>query len=603
MATPAPRSEEKKLRASRKRRWWLILFILVVLCYGVTRIPWVNRHLPKFGHRNETVESKLVQPTRGMFLHEIAVRGDISSSSNVDIKCDVRSQSGVMILSVIPEGTTVKKGEILAQLDSSQLIESRVSQVNTVATSEAELSAAENDLKTAKIAKEEYENGSYQLSMQEMESSQIAAVEERDRLAEYLEHSKKLYAKGFITKSQYDADEFALKQAELKLKSANLKITVLKEYTHSKELINHDSSIRTAEAKYSAKKNVHQQNLDKLKDIESQIDACTIRAPGDGKVLYVNETNRMSNNTFIVEEGASVRERQVFLRLPDPNKLQVVTDVHEGKINYIKVGQPVVVHTDATGEMDVHGEVIKVNELPQPTNMWMGNVKEYRVTIQIDPTPGVLPGMTADTRVLVDKQENVLMVPTHTVFEHGGKYYCIVSKSGVLEPRELELGANNDKVVIVLKGLEGTEKLLSAAFDSREKVALPALAEGQTASATIRQKFEEKPASAEKKRGPRGMRPNRDGRPDGMGAPGTPGAFSGEKPVKSGAKMSDDSAMMPPPPPDGGGNPPPPPPGEMGPPPGGGPGGPGGPRPGGMPGGPGPGGAPAGGGPAGGGPA
>ncbi|MDO4629966.1 MAG: efflux RND transporter periplasmic adaptor subunit [Planctomycetia bacterium] len=478
---------------TKKRGWRKILVAIVVVI--VTVLILLRILSGNLFQKTESGNLKFITPTVSQFRHEITVRGDISSSENKDIKCQVRSTGGVMITWVVDEGTEVKENDVIATLDNSTLIDSLDAQVNKVAQSEAEVKAAENTLTTALIAKEEYENGSYKVSLQKLVSAQIKAKEERDRLAEYLQHSKILYEKGFVTKSQLEADVFSLKQAELGLRTSELDIYVLKRFTHEKSSKNYDSDIETAKANHSAKLAVHQQNETKLKDIQQQIDFCTIKSPADGKVLYVNETNRFGSSEFLVCQGAMVRERQTFLRLPNSTKLQVTADVHEGKISYIKTGQMVAVRTDATGERDIIGHVIKVNENPQPTNHWMGNVKEYRVTIALEDAPGVLPGMTAETKILVEETPNdVLMIPTHTVFEHGGQYYCITrSSDGKLEPMVVELGHSNDKMVIVTSdNVKPDTPLLSAAFESRERIKLPELQTGQTSSPNIRPHVEEK---------------------------------------------------------------------------------------------------------------
>jgi len=477
----------KKKRSWKKLLLWLFLLILLFsLVFHFTSSLLFRK--------TEAGHLKFITPTVAQFRHEIAVRGDISSSENQDIKCRVRSTGGVMITWVVDEGTEVKEGDTIAVLDNSTLIDSLDAQQIKVAQSEAEVKAAENNLLTAKIAKEEYENGSYKVNLQKLVSAQIKAKEERDRLAEYLQHSKILYEKGFVTQSQLEADIFSLKQAELTLRAAELDIYVLKEYTHNKQTNNYESDIKTADANLSSKKSVHLQNETKLKDIQQQIEYCTVKSPSDGKVLYVNETNRFGSSEFLVCQGAMVRERQTFLRLPNSNKLQVTADIHEGKISYVKVGQSVQVHTDATGDKIIQGTVIKVDENPQPTNHWMGNVKEYRVTIRLENPEGVLPGMTAETKILVEEsQDEKLMIPTHSVFEHGGKYYCIEKKpDGTLTPITVELGHSNDKMVIVTSGgLTEKTQLVAAAFENRELISLPELAAGETSSPTIRPKNEE----------------------------------------------------------------------------------------------------------------
>lgn len=535
-------TSERGSRKGSKRSWKKILILLLVII-GILFL--VGHFLgPKLFTRTDSGTMKFVNPTVAKFRHEITVRGDISSSENKDVKCQVRSTGGVMITWVVDEGTEVKEGDVIATLDSSTLIDSRDSQVNKVAQSEAEVKAAQNNLSTSLIAKEEYENGSYKVNLQKLVSNQIQAKEERDRLAEYLQHSKILYEKGFVTKSQLEADVFSLRKAELSLRAAELDIYVLKEFTHNKQSKNYDSDIEKSRANLAATTAVHQQNEYKLKDIEQQIEFCTIKSPADGKVLYVNETNRFGSSEFLVCQGAMVRERQTFLRLPNSDKLQVTADVHEGKISYIHEGQTVNVRTDATGERDIQGTVIKVDENPQPTNHWMGNVKEYRVTIALEQAKGVLPGMTAETKILVEETpDEVLMVPTHTVFEHGGKYYCITkNKKGELEPLVVTLGHSNDKMVIVTsKNIQPNTPILSAAFENRDKVTLPELKVGQTSSANIRPQVEKKDDQEKPKaafpgggpngmRGPRpgsgpGMRPNGGSFPEGMPRPPKDGSF------------------------------------------------------------------------------
>lgn len=478
---------------TKKKGWRKILVtILAIIVVILVLLRIISGNLFQ---KTESGNLKFITPTFSPFRHEITVRGDISSSENKDIKCQVRSTGGVMITWVVDEGTEVKENDVIATLDNSTLIDSLDAQVNKVAQSEAEVKAAENTLTTALIAKDEYENGSYKVSLQKLVSAQIKAEEERNRLAEYMSHSKILYDKGFITKSQLDADIFSFRQAELNLRAAELDIYVLKRFTHEKSSKNYDSDIETAKANHSAKLAVHQQNVTKLKDIQQQIEFCTIKSPSDGKVLYVNETNRWGSSEFLVCQGAMVRERQTFLRLPNSTKLQVTADIHEGKISYVKTGQAVAVRTDATGERDIIGHVIKVNENPQPTNHWMGNVKEYRVTIELEEAPGVLPGMTAETKILVEETPNdVLMIPTHTVFEHGGQYYCITRNAdGKLEPMVVELGHSNDKMVIVTSdNVKQDTPLLSAAFENRERIKLPELQTGQTSSPNIRPNIEVK---------------------------------------------------------------------------------------------------------------
>ncbi|MDO4550998.1 MAG: efflux RND transporter periplasmic adaptor subunit [Planctomycetia bacterium] len=467
------------------RRWRIPLMItaIIIIIFGVLQIPAVGNWVSSlfFADDNGTIMFSPVE--RGTFIHEVTVRGDISSSSNVSIKCNVANTGGTMILEVIEEGTHVKKGDKLVVLDSSTFDDQINTQEISVNNSKASYESAKNELETAKIALAEYEEGSYNVTLSEYESEVTSAEEELRRAEAYYIHSQKLYQKGFITKSQLEADEFSMKNAEIKRDIANTKIKVLNKYTREKNLIQYQSDIRTAEAKVDAQKRAYELEIQKLEDLRLRKQNCTILSPQDGQVVYANQTSGPAGTEFVVQEGVNVRERQTILLLPDPKRLQVTADVHEGRINYIKAGMPVTLRLDALPGEVITGVVSRVNEFPQPTNHWMGNVKEYRVTIKLDPREGLRPGMTAETRILVDKQDDVLTIPTHCVFEHGGKFYCITRKENIWKEHEITLGASNGKTVIVLSGISEDEDLVCGAFNYRDKVSLPILPPGQTSTA------------------------------------------------------------------------------------------------------------------------
>src|SRR5690606_25745436 len=77
----------------------------------------------------DTVPITLVHTARrAPFLHEVVERGEVESSSNVEIRCEVesRNSAGTAILEVVPEGTEVEAGDILVRLDSSALEQERL---------------------------------------------------------------------------------------------------------------------------------------------------------------------------------------------------------------------------------------------------------------------------------------------------------------------------------------------------------------------------------------------------------------------------------------------------------------------------------------------
>ena len=95
------------------------------------------------------------QVAEGPFDHIVLEQGEIESSSNNEVKCEVKGRggSGTPILSVIPEGTLVKKGETLCQLDSSALDQDAKNQRIIVSSAESAVISAEAAVNKAVIAR------------------------------------------------------------------------------------------------------------------------------------------------------------------------------------------------------------------------------------------------------------------------------------------------------------------------------------------------------------------------------------------------------------------------------------------------------------------
>jgi len=324
--------------------------------------------------------------TMGDFVHDITERGNVESASNVDIRCEVESRGsqGTMILELIDEGTYVKPGDVLCKLDSSSLEQELVQQQIICNTSEAAVIQAQNNYDTAVIAKEEYLNGTYVEKEQGLAGNIFVAEENMRRAEQTLAYTQKLFARGYVTDLAVEADEFAVHDAKVKLKQAETERMVLQEYTKKKMLKQLEADIKTTRAKLESEEHSHKLDEEKLQDITAQIEKCTVVAPEYGQVVYANVTDRRGGSEIIIEEGGNVRERQVIFRLPDPNRMQVKAKINEASVSQVDEGMAAGIRLDAFPDLELKGEVEKVNEYPVPTSFFSGNVKEYETIIRIN---------------------------------------------------------------------------------------------------------------------------------------------------------------------------------------------------------------------------
>jgi multidrug efflux pump subunit AcrA (membrane-fusion protein) len=380
------------------------LIIVGAVLAGVGGVVYFT--FPKLSLSSQDSGPMMHTVAMGDFVHDITERGNVESASNVDIRCEVESRGsqGTMILELIEEGTYVKPGDILCKLDSSSLEQEMVQQQIICNTSEAAVIQAQNNYDTAVIAKEEYLNGTYVENEQGIEGNIFVAEENLRRAEQTLAYTEKLFARGYVTQLAVDADEFSVMDSRKKLDEANTKKMVLQEYTKMKMLKQLEADIETTKAKLESEKHSHTLDEEKLADITAQVEKCTVVAPDYGQVVYANVTDRRGGSEIIIEEGGSIRERQVIFRLPDPNRMQVKAKINEASVSMVDQGMQAGIRLDAFPDLELKGDVEKVNEYPVPTSFFSGNVKEYETIIRIhlpgqdeDPPEGEEPKTDADT--------------------------------------------------------------------------------------------------------------------------------------------------------------------------------------------------------------
>jgi multidrug resistance efflux pump len=421
-------------------------------------------------------QSSLEQPLTaiaftGSFSKEVLDQGEIQSSENVEIRCDVKSRygsRGVTIKDMVEEGTMVSEGDFLIELRSDEIQAGFETQEIALANANDAVKAATNNLAAANAAHKEYVEGTYKESRSEILNKISEAEEAFETAKEFVKFSKKLQAKSFITRIQLRSDEAARDRAKRSLEAAKESLFVLDTYSKEKN-----------EKELDAKKNIAQSKLDaalaaqKIEsatyaEIKAQLAACIIVVPEgqQGQVVYANVFSRRGSAEFVLEEGASVREGQVLIRLPNPRKMQVRATVNESRVTSIKQEMPVVIAVDALNGKTLAGKVTRVNQYAEPDGWGSGGVRKFAVYIEIEnPTPEIRPGMNASVTVETERLNDALMIPIQSVYGYRGKTFCLIkSNTSDWETVEVEVGSNNDTNVVVLSGLsEGDEVALNPA--------------------------------------------------------------------------------------------------------------------------------------------
>lgn len=165
-----------------------------------------------------------------------------------------------------------------------------------------------------------------------------------------------------------------------------------------------------------------------------------IRAPMTGLVL-----RRDGEIGEIAEPG------QILFRVGEAGALQVVAEVNEEDIPRVKLGQAVLLRTDAFQSRELSGTVTDITPMGDPVS------KTYRIKIGLPADTPLIFGMSVEANVVTRKKEGVLLVPSDALL--GDE--VLVIDGGRARRRKVVVGIRGTRNLEVLSGLD--EKTLIAA--------------------------------------------------------------------------------------------------------------------------------------------
>lgn len=353
--------------------------------------------------------------------------GTLESAESVEFHSLIPGET--TILSLVPNGTLVQQGDLLIELDNS-LIEERHNQ-QQIATLSAQADGAQalSELEIAKLEAEVALAETQAALSQEDTTSELSNIElEIHSLEKQLATLQKkiaLVAKQQSKDMQSSREVFEYEVMRLDLetdaeitkeKLEHLKTKVLPQFQKSQarqlelakmmeslQKTKSESNIKQAQKIYEAKQFAAKVEQQRLEELKRQLEHCRIVAPRDGIIVYANQSSRRTEPAQI-GEGATVRERQLLLKMPDLAHLQMNVHVHESKIARIKQGQSARIRFDALPEQVFQGKVTSVGDTALP-GVWPNlDVRQFEVIVSLEkPDPRLKLGLTGVVEIDVSK--------------------------------------------------------------------------------------------------------------------------------------------------------------------------------------------------------
>jgi RND family efflux transporter MFP subunit len=248
----------------------------------------------------------------------------------------------------------------------------------------------------------------------------------------------------------YQQAKIQLEQAKLSLEEAEAN------FNRSKELIKKDliseQEFQTTEAAYKQRQLDYENRQESSKDLELQLNWTRIRSLSDGyiteRLIEVGDRVTANQQVYTIEDFYPLLIR-VFVPTSDSIKLEpgmrteVTTEIMEGNIfeGSVKLINP---------RIDVQSGTVKV-------------------TVEVfDETKMLKPGMFVETKIVIGKKEDVLVIPRKSILFKQNKTYVFVVDRNQVSQREIALGLTEEDHVEVLSGLKQDEVIVTVGVEGLE---------------------------------------------------------------------------------------------------------------------------------------
>jgi HlyD family secretion protein len=361
----------------------LVLFSFVGLALLVAAILYFQT-----GMSAKAASFRVERAERGSIVSTVSSSGSLSAVITVLVGSQV---SGQIMELLVDFNSEVKEGQVIARIDP-ETFKARVLQA------EAELAVALANVVIQEAAVEraraELENVRSELSAAEAQTEK-AKVAVGDAELD-LTRKRKLHGRKIISESDLDKANATYEQALAQLSTAKAEQEAQVSVVRSRE-----AALKMAEGQVPHAQAQVKQREASLRQSKIDLAHSVIRSPVDGVVV---ERNVDVGQTV----AASLQAPTLFTIAKDLRKMQVETNVDEADIGRVRVGQRAPFTVDAFPGHEFSGEVKQIRMAPHTIQ----NVVTYTVVVSTEnPDLSLLPGMTANVKIIVEERHNVLRVP------------------------------------------------------------------------------------------------------------------------------------------------------------------------------------------------
>lgn len=399
--TPAP------VHQLKRRALWVGGAVAILAISAAVLGAWTSSE-----HSVSEARLRIADVTRGTLVRDASVNGRIVAA----VSPTLYSTAPATVNLKVAAGDTVKRGDVLAVLESPDLTDELKREVSSYEQLKAEVARQRILARKQQL-----------LAKREADTAEI----ERLSAQRTLERYESVAQVGVIAKIDYQRAKDALSSAEIRARHAS-----------------QAAGLEGDDVQLALKTKINELERQRLSlaNAQRRVDELTVRAPVDGFIGTLNVQNRM-----VVAANAPL------MTLVDLSKLEVEVEVPESYVADIGLGMNAEITLPsgtATGKLSALSPEVVRNQVLA------------RVRFDGEQPKGLRQSQRVTARLLIEERPNVLMLPRGPFVESEGGRHAYVVRDGIAERTPIQLGATSISAVEIVSGLKQGDKVVVAGTDT-----------------------------------------------------------------------------------------------------------------------------------------
>ena len=355
---------------------------------------------------------RVAEVTRGTLVRDAAVNGRVVAA----VSPTLYSTAPSTVTLKVAAGDTVKRGEVLAVLESPDLSDALKREQSSYQQLEAEV-ARQNILSRKQKL----------LAQREADTAEI----ERLSAQRTLERYQAVANDGVIAKIDFQKAKDALASADIRAKHAGKA-----------------AALESDDVGLALKTKINELDRQRLSMANAQrrVDELSVRAPVDGFI-----------GTLSVQDRSVVAANVALMTLVDLSRLEVELEVPESYVADMGLGM--------TAEIEL-GSVKAMGKLSALSPEVVKNQVLARVRFDGAQPKGLRQSQRVTARLLIEEKPNVVLLPRGPFVENEGGRFVYLVQDGFAVRTPVTLGATSVSAVEILAGLKPGDKVVIAGTDT-----------------------------------------------------------------------------------------------------------------------------------------